>query len=88
MGLRKREALRGVFCQISAEQGLSLAPGSTQQRACQSSWTGTQAPYEVSCVLPFLTGQQVAPEEDICTNYILKYRKELLERTGMSLPGN
>lgn len=40
-----------------------------------------RGPYEVSCVLPFLTGQQVAPEEDISTKYVLRYRKEILERT-------
>lgn len=38
---------------------------------------------EVSCLLPFLTAlsQEVAPEEDICTKYFLRHRKELLERS-------
>lgn len=42
---------------------------------------GLRGPYGFSCLLPFLTGQQVAPEKDICTKYVLRYRKELLERS-------
>jgi len=38
---------------------------------------------DVSCLFPLLTAlsQEVAPEEDICTKYFLRHRKELLERS-------
>lgn len=39
--------------------------------------------YEVSCLLPSLTAlrQEVSPEENICTKYFLRHRKEVLERS-------
>lgn len=79
-GLRKREALRGGLPNL-CRTGTGSGPRIHKSKFICRDGQGLRGPYGFSCLLPFLTSQQVAPEEDICTKYILSYRKELLERT-------
>lgn len=77
MGLRKREALRGDLPDL-CRAGTGSGPRIHNSELICRAGLGLRDPHEISYVFLFLTGQQVAPEEDICTKYVLRYR--LLER--------